>query len=77
MSKGAGYLQERLMSFLSQLSYAEQMHVVTTHPFFTGTCPHCQHKYEHRVKPNAAWDCPECGWRDDALEASKALTNSL
>ncbi|MGB5595694.1 MAG: hypothetical protein WBM32_10720 [Crocosphaera sp.] len=38
----------------------QQWDIVEHHPFFTGVCPECQHKFEN-IKTET-WDCPECGY---------------
>ncbi|MGB8700838.1 MAG: hypothetical protein WCD18_15580 [Thermosynechococcaceae cyanobacterium] len=51
-------------SLLSQLSYFEQIRVLTTHPFFTGQCPQCKHKLSLVARRLGQCACPACGWSD-------------
>ncbi len=46
----------------------EQLEILNTHPFFTGICPQCRHKFEQDNLP-VHFDCPnaECGWIDDSV----------
>jgi hypothetical protein len=67
MSQNTGYTQDGLTSLLAHLPHVEQLQVVTTHPFFTGACPECQHLFGQQPMLNTSpWDCPQCGWCDYA-----------
>uniref|UniRef100_B8HWA2 Uncharacterized protein n=1 Tax=Cyanothece sp. (strain PCC 7425 / ATCC 29141) TaxID=395961 RepID=B8HWA2_CYAP4 len=55
---------------LARLSRSEQLEVMQTHPLFTGKCPCCGSRVPHHSLPPARWDCHDCGWEDDALEAA-------
>jgi hypothetical protein len=51
--------------FLAQARNVEDLRVLTTHPFFTGICPHCGHSFPQLSSPPMYWDCSDCGWQDD------------
>lgn len=54
-----------LLYHVSHLNPAQQLALLETHPLFTGCCPRCG--YEYRERPEVYWDCPACGWVDDAV----------
>ncbi len=62
MTKQTGYQEHPLTHFLAQLSPAEQLQVMMTHPFFTGQCPQCRHDFRGLSFSPASWDCSHCGW---------------
>ncbi|MBP0022208.1 MAG: hypothetical protein J7647_32210 [Cyanobacteria bacterium SBLK] len=45
----------------------QQLELLDTHPFFTGICPQCGHKFDRDNLPRVHWDCPSCGWMDDTI----------
>ncbi len=54
-----------VIEFITQAANIEDLRVLRDHPFFTGSCPHCQHVFPQSGSPPAYWDCPKCGWKDD------------
>jgi hypothetical protein len=51
--------------FLARATNIEELKVLHNHPFFTGSCPKCQHEFPKTDSPSVYWDCPQCDWRDD------------
>lgn len=51
-------------TFLAQVTNLEDLKALKSHPFFTGQCPECGSKYQHKELP-LFWDCSNCNWRDD------------
>ena len=53
----------------SRYTAEEQLFILDNHPFFTGVCPQCGHKFDKSNPPAVHWDCPnpECGWIDDSV----------
>lgn len=51
--------------FLAQANNIDDLRVLATHPFFTGSCPHCGHSFPQLSSPPLYWDCANCGWQDD------------
>ncbi len=66
----------------SRYTAEEQLEILDTHPFFTGVCPQCRHKFDgegrcfasslsnrHVEQDNLSvhFDCPNCGWIDDSV----------
>ncbi len=41
----------------SRYTSEEQLEILDTHPFFTGVCPQCRHKFEQDNLP-VHFDCP-------------------
>ena len=50
----------------SRYTAEEQLEILDTHPFFTGVCPQCGHKFD-RSNPTTVWNCPNCDWIDDSV----------
>lgn len=51
----------------SKLTREQQLSILDTHPFFTHQCPQCGYEFDLKNPPAVHWDCPECGWVDDAI----------
>jgi hypothetical protein len=68
MTKDEGYQQSPLTKFLARLSPTEQLHVIMTHPFFTGKCPQCRYEFKQAGFPPSPWNCDECGWIDNSVQ---------
>ncbi len=51
---------------LSRYSQSEQLEILDNHPFFTGVCPVCRHRFNRDNLP-VHFDCPSCGWVDDSV----------
>ena len=53
----------------SRYTSEEQLEILDTHPFFTGVCPKCGHRFDKSNPPKVHWDCPnpDCGWVDDSV----------
>jgi hypothetical protein len=63
---GAAYYGGELVrDWPSYLSSADRLHLIETHPLFTGVCPQCRFRYPET--PAVHWDCPNCGWVDDTV----------
>jgi hypothetical protein len=60
------YNDELIPNRPSRYTQAEQLEILDTHPFFTGVCPRCNHKFEQH-NPVIYYDCPSCGWQDDSV----------
>lgn len=72
------YKHDTLTQVLSRLTRAEQLQVIITHPFFTGQCPQCQHKFAGIDLDLIDWHCVWCGWVDtlgDSLELTQLTQN--
>ena len=50
----------------SRYTRSEQLFILDNHPFFTGICPQCRHKFEQDNLP-VYFDCPECDFIDDSV----------
>lgn len=59
---GDDLIENRPSRYTSQ----EQLEILDSHPFFTGTCPQCGHKFESSPLPHALWHCPRCDWMEDS-----------
>jgi hypothetical protein len=55
---------------LARLTRPEQLHVLNTHPLFTGKCPCCSANVPSSKFSPIRWDCDECGWLDEQALAS-------
>jgi hypothetical protein len=55
---------------LSQLNYAEQIQVITSHPFFTGQCPQCKQKLALVSRTPGQSSCSTCGWTDQEEDST-------
>jgi rubrerythrin len=51
----------------SRYTPEEQLEILDTHPFFTGTCPQCGHEFETSPPPHAPWPCPRCNWMEGTV----------
>ncbi len=51
----------------SRYTPEEQLEILDNHPFFTGVCPQCGHRFDKNNPPAVHWDCPECGFIDDSV----------
>ena len=60
------YDDELIPNRPSRYTSEEQLEILDTHPFFTGVCPQCRHKFEQDNLP-VHFDCPNCGWIDDSV----------
>ena len=60
------YGNELIANKPSRYSQLEQMQILDNHPFFTGVCPQCSHKF-NREERTIHFDCPNCGWVDDSV----------
>lgn len=49
------------------LTTEQQLHLLDTHPLFTGKCPECGHTFNRDYAAIIHYDCPECGWMDDSI----------
>lgn len=65
MTENTDYQPHPLTEILLHLSPAEQLRVITTHPFFTGRCPQCRYQLPLIHSTSAHCNCLECGWVDD------------
>lgn len=61
---GGDLIENRPSRYTSQ----EQLEILDSHPFFTGICPQCSHKFESSPPPHAPWHCPQCDWMDDSMQ---------
>ena len=63
------YGDELITNRPSGYTSEEQLEILDTHPFFTGVCPNCGHRFDKNNSPAVHWDCPnpECGWIDDSV----------
>ena len=50
-----------------RLTPQQQLNIIDTHPFFTGRCPECGYEFPKDNPPAVHWDCPACGFIDDAI----------
>lgn len=53
-----------LTTLMADLSKPEQLHLMKTHPFFTGSCPKCQRQAKQASRAPVSWCCDRCGWKD-------------
>ncbi|MGK7897398.1 MAG: hypothetical protein AB4372_28205 [Xenococcus sp. (in: cyanobacteria)] len=53
----------------SRYTAEEQLFILDNHPFFTGVCPDCGHKFDKANPPAVHWDCPnpECDYVDESV----------
>jgi len=65
--EGASYYNGELSLFKPRLTREQQLWLLDNHPFFTGRCPQCHYRFDPNHPPQVHWDCPDCGWIDDAL----------
>lgn len=49
------------------LTQEQQLHLLNTHPLFTGKCPECGYTFNRDYAAIIHYDCPECGWMDDSI----------
>jgi hypothetical protein len=59
------YAGEFVLQFQRRLTLEEQVHLLDTHPLFTGRCPDCDYAYPQDAPPPVQWRCPQCGWQED------------
>ena len=65
--KGYSWYGDELISDRpSRYSQSEQNQILDNHPFFTGICPQCRHKFNQDSRI-VHYDCPDCGWVDDSV----------
>jgi hypothetical protein len=65
---GAEYYGEELVKdWPGYMSSADRLHLIETHPLFTGRCPQCGTIFQET--PPVHWDCPDpkCHWMDDTI----------
>jgi uncharacterized protein YlaI len=60
------YGDELIANRTSRYSQLEQMKILNNHPFFTGVCPQCRHRFD-RDNLTVHFDCPQCGLIDDSV----------
>jgi hypothetical protein len=60
------YGDELISNRPSRYTLEEQSQILDTHPFFTGVCPQCRHRFDRDNLP-VHFDCPECGFIDDSV----------
>lgn len=60
------YGDQLISNRTSRYSQSEQMEILDNHPFFTGVCPQCRHRF-NRENQIVHFDCPECGWMDNSV----------
>lgn len=63
----AWYGDELIRNAPPRLTPEQQLQILDTHPFFTGVCPECGYRFDRDNPPEVHWDCPRCGWIDDAI----------
>lgn len=61
------YAGELMKNPTQRLTPEQQLEIIDTHPLFIGCCPECGYKFPKDNPPAVHWDCPECGWIDDAI----------
>lgn len=62
------YNGEEIIQPRQRWTKQEQLEILDTHPLFTGKCPQCRYQFERDYTARVHWDCPECGWIDDAVK---------
>jgi len=62
------YNSEEIVQPRQRWTKEEQLELLDTHPLFTGKCPQCGYQFERDYTARVHWDCPECGWIDDAVK---------
>jgi hypothetical protein len=60
------YGDELIANRPSRYTLEEQSQILDTHPFFTGVCPQCRHRFDRDNLP-VHFDCPECDFIDDSV----------
>lgn len=66
--EGASYYNgELVLPFPKELTTAERLELLDTHPLFTGRCPECETPIRETDPPRVHWDCDFCGWADDSV----------
>lgn len=65
--EGASYYNDELILHKPRLTREQQWWLLDNHPLFTGRCPQCDRQFDFNNPPAVHWDCPECGWIDDAI----------
>lgn len=65
--EGASYYNGELTLYKPRLTREQQLWLLDNHPFFTGCCPECSFRFDPNNPPQVHWDCPGCGWMDDAI----------
>jgi hypothetical protein len=66
--EGASYYGGELVLDPARVrSQDEQLHLLDTHPLFTGRCPNCEMPLLQTDPPRVHWDCRRCGWVDDSV----------
>lgn len=53
------YGDELIADRPSRYTLEEQSQILDNHPFFTGVCPECRHRFDRDNLP-VHFDCPEC-----------------
>lgn len=61
---GDDLIENRPSRYTSQ----KQLEILDTHPFFTGTCPNCGHKFETSPPPHTPWHCSRCDWMNESVQ---------
>lgn len=65
---GASYYNgELIVQPRQRWTREQQLELLDTHPMFTGICPQCGAFFNRDYTARVHWDCPECGWMDDAV----------
>lgn len=59
------YGEDLIQNTPIHLNQSDRLHLLQTHPLFTGTCPACG--YHFTDSPEVHWDCPACAWKDDSV----------
>lgn len=60
------YGDELIADRPSRYTLEEQSQILDNHPFFTGVCPQCRHRFDRDNLP-VHYDCPECEWMDESI----------
>jgi hypothetical protein len=65
-AEGYSWYGDELIRDRSRYTSEEQIQILNSHPFFTGVCPQCKHRFDRDNLP-VHFDCPECGFIDDSV----------
>jgi len=66
--EGASYYGDDLvLEPVQQMTMAQRLDLLDSHPLFTERCPHCEMPLRQMEPPRIHWDCDHCGWVDDSV----------